>query len=88
MSNDQRKYLFSSKRFKRKGPKKMIWPLLVFQPFFELVFNATTQRWIWPLIICQIEQSKNLYTKFFFTNMVCKFNQIKLVYIITQCHFQ
>jgi hypothetical protein len=30
-----------------------------------MVSNATTQGWIWPLIICQIEQSKNLYTKNF-----------------------
>jgi hypothetical protein len=48
-----------------------------------MVSNATTQGWIRPLIICQIEQSKKNYTKFFFTNMECKFDQIKLVYTIT-----
>jgi hypothetical protein len=53
-----------------------------------MVSNATTQGWIWPLIICQIEQSKNLYTNYFITNMVCKFDQIKLVYTFTQCHSQ
>jgi len=44
------------------------------------------KKMIRPLFICHMEQSKNLYTKFFFANMVCKFDQIKLVYTITQCH--
>jgi hypothetical protein len=31
---------------------------------------------------------KKLVYKVVFTNMLCKFDQLKLVYIITQCHSQ